>query len=354
MRTIGWSLALALLGALPGCGVTPEPVVSSLPAQGFAAAAAEDGDKAAFDAGRSVIIIREFDAGSNTCAARSFETRRVVPDVMILIDRSASMQSGSIDRWTPAVRAIKAVTASFDQGASFGLMLFPALTSDCAPGVLDVAPATGNASTISRKLASTAPFGATPTGETLQAALEVFRQRKAATLGAPQPGYVLLVTDGAPSCPNAQGEVGLSDALDADKQLALSAIDALHTEGIQTYVLGFNALEDLRFSGALTEFAQHGGTDHYYLISDEASLLGALDSIAVAVVSCSFDFDTDVSDPTLVHVTLNGTTLRPGDADGWSIQGRTVTVHGDACTVLQSGEAQKIELTLECAPVVYL
>ncbi len=350
-------LWIATLSVLAGCGFTPEPVVSSLPAPGLANGPVDDSDdvdKTTLDGGRTTAA--NVVPASNTCAAQSFQTRRLVPDMIIVLDRSSSMQSGSVDRWTPAVAAIKSLTATFDQGVSFGLMIFPALDASCSPGAVDVPIGPGNASTIARALAKTAPFGATPTGETLQAALATFRLRSATSTSAPPPRYVLLVTDGEPTCPNAEGFVGRLEGLAADKQVALQAIDALRAEGVQTYVLGYDALQDLRFAGTLTEFAQHGGTEHYYLVQDEASLLATLDSIADAVVNCSFDFAADTTDvdPSLVHVTLNGMTLRPNDPNGWSIQGRTVTVRGEACQRLQQAQDQKIDIALECAPVVYL
>jgi Mg-chelatase subunit ChlD len=306
--------------------------------------AGSDGGPAALDRNK----------GLETCAQQDFRTREVVPDILIVLDRSSSMQIGTVDRWTPAVAAIKSLTKTFDQGVNFGLMTFPGSAGICAPGELEVAVGSSNAASIARELASQAPGGSTPTGESLQAALAAFRATAEPVASDQSPRYVLLVTDGQPSCPTAEGYIARTEALEVDTQLAIQAIDGLRAEGINTFVLGYDATTDPRLASALTEFAQHGGTERYYLVQDEVSLRTALDTIADAVITCSFEFDADVTDPELVHVQLNGKTLRPDDPNGWEITGRTVTIRGESCTTLQKGIDQRVEITMECTPVIYL
>lgn len=352
MADVRWSL-ISLFGVLVGCGVGPDPMLSSPP--NGPTAAMEDvgvGDAPVRDGGAN--SARSVSKNADNCGRQTFRTREVVPDMLIVLDRSASMQTRE-DRWTPAVAAIKSLTSTFELGVSFGLMLFPAVGDDaCAIGSVRVSMATGNASNIARELAGTAPGGATPTGESLQAALRSFQQAASASPESRQPRYVLLVTDGEPSCPTAEGSTTRSEDMEADKELTLQAIDALRAEQIETFVLGYDGSLDTRFARALTEFAQHGGTDSYYIVSDEESLGTALESIADAVISCGFELESDPPDPQLVHVTLNGVTLRLDDRNGFSLSGRTVTIRGEACSKLQAGKDQQVEITLECAPVVYL
>lgn len=356
MADVRWSL-ISVLSVLMGCGVDPDPTLSSrLNGTMAGSAATEDvrvGDTQVPDGGASSAR-PSVSKDADNCGRQTFRTREVVPDMLIALDRSASMQTRE-DRWTPAVAAIKSLTSAFDLGVSFGLMLFPAVGNDaCAVGSVRVPMATGNASNIARALAGTAPGGATPTGESLQAALQSFQQAASASPDNRQPRYVLLVTDGEPSCPTAEGSTSRLQDLEIDKQLTLEAIDALRAEEIETFVLGYEGALDTRFARALTEFAQRGGTDRYYIVSDEESLAEALGSIADAVISCGFELESDDPDPQLVHVTLNGVTLRPNDPNGFSLIGRTVTIRGEACSKLQAGRDQQVEITLECAPVVYL
>jgi Mg-chelatase subunit ChlD len=354
-RASAW--LIAVLSAGFGCTAAPDSLVSNaLPAAPSPATPVDEAGppfEAPFDAGKPIVGSVPL---NDNCGQQSFRTREVVPDMMIVLDRSASMQSRGIDRWTPVVSAIKSLTATFDHGISFGLLLFPGLETSCTPGAVKVPVAAGNAALVERALVSTAPFGFTPTGESLHNALLAFRASAAARAqGSPAPPrYVLLVTDGEPSCPSAEGAGGRTAELALDKELTLQEIDALRAEGIDTFVLGCDAGMDARLASALAEFALHGGTGSYYDVRDEKTLLAAFNNIAQAVINCSFQLDTRVLDPALVHVSLDQAALPQDDPNGWTLSGQTVTVHGAACTKLQEEQNQQIDITLDCVPTMLL
>jgi hypothetical protein len=160
---------------------------------------------------------------------------------------------------------------------------------------------------------------------------------------------VLLVTDGQPTCPNAQGGAGSrGDTLEQDKQLTLQAIDALRMAGINTYVVGYDAALDPQFATSLTEFAQRGGTEKYYPVQDENSLAEAFKNISTAVIKCEAEISTYFASARDVHVLLDGTELVLDDPNGWRLEGKTVLIDGDACTTLQSGRGHKIEVVVDC------
>jgi Mg-chelatase subunit ChlD len=364
------------------------------------------------DAGKGTATAAKPDAALSTaepdnCGKSGFSTGSASPDMMIVLDRSGSMKpnggditglrcdnvglfdlvtanrcddagidctraadkltvncggtqastKGPVDRWDPSVKAIETLTTQFDATVNFGLMTFPASSNQCGPGDLQVDLGPGTASMIKSVLDKTQPGGGTPTGETLQAALKYFQDHPSggADTVAP-PRFVLLVTDGQPTCPNANGGGGGrgGNQLTADLKFTTDALDALTAEGIKTFVIGYDAALDATFASALTSFAQHGGTDNYYAVQNEDSLSMAFQSISRKVVTCDFVFKTPITDPRLVHVTLDGNTLRPDDPSGWTLAGDVVTVQGDSCAALQTGAGHRVEIVLECEPVVYL
>ncbi|MDB4976985.1 MAG: putative secreted protein [Myxococcaceae bacterium] len=338
------------------------------------------------------------DAGSTTdptnCGKSGFSTGAVIPDMLIVLDRSGSMKQeaggniglncsgtpdfitagacslagidcksamwamttscggtqtpGAVNRWDPSVKAIESLTTMFDSTVSFGLMTFPKENArQCGPGEMKVPIGLGTAGQIAAVLDKMQPGGNTPTGQTLELALQSFQGAGIGADTVVPTRYVLLVTDGQPTCP------GGNNALQADIQYTLDAIDKLRDEGIKTFVVGYDAALDQQFSDALTQFAQHGGTDKYYPVQNEDSLSMAFQSISQKVVTCRFEFKNDIGNVDYLHVTLDGKTLRPNDPNGWALEGKTITVQGDSCATLQGGQGHRVEIVLECEPVLY-
>ena len=424
MREVCWSrIALVTLACCSayGCG-SSENLTGDAPSstsEMVNVGSKDGGAKLAShgDAGGSSNVVRA-DAGKassgadaalstsdpDNCGKSGFSTGSIIPDMLIVLDRSGSMkptsripdglrcdnigpldfltgaqcdannidctrpadkltvycggtqQKGSVNRWDPSVSALEKLTAQFDTTVSFGLMTFPSTQSDsCGPGDVQVPIGLGTAAPIKKVLDSTKPGGGTPTGETLQAALKLFQDSAIIGDTVAPTRYVLLVTDGQPTCPNAGGgNNARQNQLDADVKFTTDALDALNAEGIKTFVVGYDADLDPTFSQALTSFAVHGGTDMYFPVQNEDSLTNAFKSISQKVVTCAFEFKTQVKDPRLVHVTLDGNTLRPDDPNGWTLVDKTVTVQGDSCAALQTGKGHRIEIVMECEPVMYL
>lgn len=344
-----------------------------------------------------VSMDRPKEGEQENCGQESFRTGPVTPDILIVLDRSGSMRPGDgaamlrcngmpdiitqlacvaagidcnsdrdrntvqcggmetrvIDRWAPSVAAIKKLTMDFNEDIAFGLLTFPGQNGGgrnggCTPGSMQVPIGLNKAAAISMVLDATQPQGGTPTGQALQSALEEFRKQQASDTVMPA-RYVVLVTDGQPTCPNAQGGMGGGgNALMADKKLTLDALDALNKEGIKTFVIGYDAALDPQFSMALTEFAQHGGTEKYYAVQDEMSLNEAFKTISSAVIKCEATLSSSFVRPEDIHVKLDGNELPLNDPNGWRIEQQTVFIEGEACSTLQSGRGHKIEVVVDC------
>ena len=300
-----------------------------------------------------------------------------VPDMMIVLDRSGSMTQGG--RWVPSVSAIKSVTDQLQTQIAFGLAMFPAPPADpsmvlgdalscitapdpqmcldaieaqaCAPGGIIIPTAPSNAAMIGQTLDAVMPAGGTPTPETLQTLVAEYANQTVGPDAAITLKYILLVTDGQPTCPNGNG----SDVTQPDIDASNAAIEALTAAGVKTYVIGYdtNTPGNEMLAQVLDGFAQRGGTGEmmHYPVEDEASLLAVLQGIASQLVSCSYELDTAPS-PDHVRVLLDGAQINLDDPNGWVLMGdRTVQIQGGACDQLRGTGAHSVEVTVECGVV---
>lgn len=291
------------------------------------------------------------------------------PPFMGTVNCGGMAPSPAVDRWTPAVQGIKTLTQQFQTKISFGLTVFPGDGAGgggpgggpgggnndlCAPGTQRVPTGLNTAAAIAMNLDRTQPSGATPTAAALQAAHQQIMQKMSDPDAKVPPQYVLLVTDGQPTCPNARGSTFNGGALQQDHALTIQALDALTKAGVKTYVLGYDATVDANLAMALNEFAMHGGTGMFHPVRDAASIVEQFTKITASVASCSYQLDRKPHDPTYVLVKLDDKQLDLDVPDGWSIDGQNVTIQGAACTKLKDGASHRLVVTVECDPVAPL
>jgi hypothetical protein len=264
-----------------------------------------------------------------------------------------TMMTPGVDRWAPAVMAIKSLTMMFQDKVSFGLTTFPGPMTmgqdgNCVTGTLRVPVGVNKAGMIASALDATQPGGYTPTAQTLQAVLQLTMQKKASPDAEVPPQFVLLVTDGSPNC--------VGQSLDNDTQAhqaTIQAIDALAKEGVKTFVIGYDASVDARLATQLTEYAQRGGTNNFFAVQDAASLVMKFTEITNVIAECTYTLDKDPLDKMYVRVELDKESLKVDDPNGWSISGKTVTLGGSACAKLRDGsKTHTLAVTVECVPVV--
>ena len=337
-------LVLGLLSTL-ACGGSDDEMSSSGPLEEKDGGAHVPGKSK--DAGRdagskrdSATASSSSSSSSNACDKLDLTAMATPPDILIVLDRSTSMLMG---RWDPSVAAVKEFTAGLDQTVSFGLMLFPAKSDDiCAPGMVDVPVGEMNAQKIATSLAASPPtpfpLGATPTSTSLMAALTALDPMDCADC-IPTPKYVLLVTDGEPNC--AEDPVG-----DTNR-----AIDALTAKGVKTYVIGYDLSANPNSVMIMNGFAQHGGTDKYYPVEDQASLVTELTRVAGELVPCEFSLKEDIADPSYVRVEIDGKTYSYGT--DWTVDGSKIVLDpmGGACPKLRDAKLHNVKVTRECDPV---
>lgn len=215
------------------------------------------------------------------------EAQECVPSrMMMILDKSSSMQTGSIGpdtKWEIAVNALDQVTNQFDSQIEMGLTVFPD-PNQCSPGAQKVAPGLNSHSMIMGELSTEPPPGGnwTPISQTLDA---VALQPEMAN--GTMPRYAVLITDGWQWC----------DPYDSGTRFdAVGAVGNLNAAGVTTYVVGFGGSVD---SLTLNQVAVTAGTEIpgcdpsnndpaspnqcYYQADDPAELIAALTAIADTV-----------------------------------------------------------------------
>jgi Mg-chelatase subunit ChlD len=375
----------ALLTSAPGCGSDPsaagsgtfdtpvnggagtDAAVASGTPGGATAGGATTGAAGGTTAGGTTGAAPASAGGTNPaglCQQFSIDSGRVTPDMLIVLDRSSSMQGQGVDRWTPSVRGIKAVTAQLDSMIHFGLMAFPGRGADatllggggmsCAAGTLEVPVGPRAAAAIATSLDGLMLVQTTPTATTLEAAHGVLGSGTPTLDSVSSAKFVILVTDGAPNCSTGTGG-GRGGAGNDPAAVAASvaAIAAMKTDGIKTYVLGYDTQNDPTLKAALDQMAQAGGTGdtEHRAIENEASLTAEFRRIIGGATSCEFALNTPPSDPNFVLVQLDGAKLALGAADGFTLSAdrKRLTVQGSACTKLQSQtENHVLTVKVEC------
>jgi hypothetical protein len=366
------SLSAALcIGA--ACGSDPEQRTSS----GVTADDSNTGeDKPTKDAGKRASkdsgVKRDAAGGKQqttdldpeTCDKLNINARPQAPRILIVQDRSGSMvgygdtRNMGKNRWAPSANAIKKLTSDLTETVAFGLMLFPSKAAgpwgrptpatSCGPGKLNVPVATMTADAIAMALDANPPdIGATPTASTLEVAKGALSEDGCVDCGNPPPMYVLLVTDGQPTC----GANGVATPTSEEVDATVAAIEDLRKNNISTYVIGYDTASDPPAAAAMDLFAMAGGTDKYLPVEDEASLLAELTRIAGQLVPCEFELSSDIPDPTYVRVEIDGVTYEY--MKDWHVEDRKIvlTPEGGACPTLRDAKVHNLKITRECKPI---
>jgi hypothetical protein len=217
------------------------------------------------------------------------------PDILIVQDKSGSMNNDPTDnrctvpgctKWEHVTTAITNVLAATDGTVNWGIKYFPNdSTCDASlPPAVGIAPLNGAAVTAS--LATTTPVGNTPTRDAI-----VYGTQYLQSLTDTNPKFLLLATDGLPTCPGSCTSTSTAVCMMSDDSPGAEvAVMSAATQGIKTFVVGIgylttavSTLNQLAIEGGE---AQVGGATSYYAATDEAALEAALNSIVVTTAGC--------------------------------------------------------------------
>ena len=312
-----------------------------------------------------------FDAstdGPATCGLQTFDLKRKPAEILLVLDRSKSMiedtvADGVTKKWDAALPALKQVIMDSNASVSWGLKVFPeGEDSACVAAsvtnnvVVPMAPM--NAANVVAGINATMPAGnGTPTGAAINAAVNYLK-----TLNTDNPKYILLATDGQPSCGALPSS---STGSDIGGPYAETAVSAALTAGFPTFVLGV-ATSSSGEVAILNSLADKGGKPrpnapltHFYLGTSQAELTAAFRVITGEASNCIFPLNPPPpvkDDPTKLgaYIAGNPDTKIPHDAtktNGWAYtdaNDSAVQVYGTWCEMIKSAGADKVKIIYGC------
>lgn len=292
-------------------------------------------------------------------------------DVLLLFDRSGSMvtEFGSGTRFSVEAGLLDQLVARYEARLRFGFQAFPShdcagASPGCCAGAPDVELADSDGDAIRAAIAGAAPVeGNTPTAAALRLAREYYAR---VDDGVPD-RYVLLSTDGHPSC-SATGRLegdrfGANGARTSGPcHDALAEVDALVAAGIKLVVLGVGPdLDDDPNGGpsCLQEMAARGGAaspgrSAFYPAADPQQLERALQVIfgGVAPPTCLLALDEVPTDPSRVLVLVDGQPIPRSREHGWDWESPDdpthLRLHGAYCERLERFQIQTVEVRYGC------
>jgi hypothetical protein len=338
-------------GGATGAGTEPAP-----PGGGFYLPDAATGSGPASNADAGVSGVGTGPICRDMTTPVSFESR--TPDVVIVFDKSGSMNEpfGNGTRLSTELRLLKPLVLMFQDRIRWGFEEFPMNTANmscptgcCADRVAPgVAPMNGAAVVQSMEFEANISIRIqTPTAEALRTAAAYY----AGLQDGVSERFVLLSTDGEPTCPGPN-----------PCEAAVQAVTRLAMQGVKTIVLGIG--DDFTGGGTpscLDRMAQAGGVPkpggppHYYPGSDPPSLQRYLTEITtnLAKPSCVLTLTSAPPDPKKVAVFLDANEVPwdPKHQNGWDYDGPTrIELFGAACMSLQSLSVKAIRVLQGCPP----
>ena len=294
----------------------------------------------------------------NNCGARSLPAQKVAPDIMILLDASASMNEPispsctagcpGPTKWAAAVDAIDTVVDATTTQVDWGLMLMAGAANACDIGDLGVGVGANDAIRVA--LARRTSGGTlTVTGNRpTRAAVTGAASSIAATLSPVRPSperVILLITDGAPNC-----NPGAPDGLTDDTAGTVNAMTAVLESGVYTFVVGLAtsgpaamALDQLATSGGMPR----AGFPAYYPASSSADLIAAMNALVASTAGCLFAVpppptNDGVTSRSSIGVVVGSQQIPQDAMNGWTYTDTTLSaiqLHGASCDTVRNTDA---------------
>jgi hypothetical protein len=305
----------------------------------------------------------------------TFQRRQA--DVLLVFDRSESMitEFGTGTRYSVVADQLGELVDVYQDKLRFGFQPFPDRqpcenqSIGCCAGPPTVPLTLSDAPDIRAGIAAAAPpAGSTPTAGALRRAHEYFAALDDGNLDR----YVLLATDGKPSC-DINGHLA-DDVADADGMWvlgpcrdALGEVDGLVAAGIKVIVLGVGSgLQDDPGGqpGCLEELARRGmGAEArpedrpwFFSGSEPDRLETALQAIFGGTIRppCELTLKAAPPDPDQVAVYLDGHQVPRNRNYGWDYESPDEPTHlhffGDYCRRIDRFQVDAIQVRYGCLP----
>jgi len=314
------------------------------------------------DASTDAIEVADGDA----CADIEFEVTNVVPTVVLLIDRSASMSSEDLDAANPGVSRWDGLkTALLDPAGAiatlqdqvrFGVIFYaggnrgqtcPVLDQGGDPATL-MPPRTGLLADFTTYFQPLDTLPDTPTGESV-----AFTADQLTAFTEVGPKYIVLATDGEPDlCADRQEPSG--------RDRSLAEVTAAFASGITTFVISVGTevgqmhLTEIANAGQGFPTTDMPATPRYYQVTTQQALAKAFQDIITGTRSCTLSLNGEI-DPKLAdrgEVLLDGMPVPRSDTDGWRVvDGSTIELVGNACEAIQEG-VHSLSASFPCEVII--
>jgi hypothetical protein len=282
---------------------------------------------------------------------------------MLVLDRSASMKdpptgaTTATSKWDLVVPGMNEVIRGTEATVFWGLKSFPEGSgSECVAGsvtdAIDVPMGLMNAAAMTSTILATTDEGnGTPTGDAIKQAVAYLK-----TLTSNNRRYILLATDGEPSCPKPS---------ETSRTYAVQAVTDAAAAGFHTFVVGVSTtkatattvLNQLAVAGLEARPDPNPLATKYYLANTKDELVQAIQAITGVVSTCLFPLNMKPPVPSNIAVKVDGTKA-PQDTthvDGWdytSPELLAVEVFGSWCDKIKTAGANKVEIIYGCPGVV--
>jgi hypothetical protein len=282
------------------------------------------------------------------------------PYVMLVVDRSGSMNDGKLSDVKDKFASASGFLAKTSARAQFGLILFSAGDQSsggdqCQPGTI-TQPVGASTDQVRQSIISATAEGGTPTAASLRAVLD---DPKMNTAEAGRDRYVMLLTDGAPNCNrditlpctfvDQCGEKTWKCCLDEDA--TVQQVATLASQGIRTFVIGFGNDTSAPGSQAykvLDRAAEAGGLAQtqdrkFFQANNSDDLQKALDIFGRIIQTCNYNLAEAPREDMLqvVFVYTNEDNreevLTPSSDWTYNSVSHQVSIIGSRCTEIEDG-----------------
>jgi hypothetical protein len=378
-------MAAVLAAACSAAVKAPSGAAGSAGASGTSGAAGASGGTAGGGTPTGFGGFNVSDAGTRTeagptedanCGLQNFALDRRPAIVLLLQDRSTSMRNelNNLTRWATVVQAVKPVLQQTQAGISWGLKFFPEAKVCGVTAGVNIEPALNNAAAISAqldaiKIVANSPdnlglWDGTPVAPALRQAAAYM-----AALPSDKQKYILLATDGQPTCAGGDRLTGGGSPDSDDHPSGPAAVAEVVAMGIKVPVVGVSFsstwdptdLDDNEVT--LNEMAKAGGMPRpmdpaYYAANSSTELAAAFAQITGIVISCTFDLKgMKPPSPDDVAVKIDGVKV-PRDkmhGQGWDYDAdmANVVIYGQACDQLKGvGATNNVQIIFGCPGII--
>jgi hypothetical protein len=323
--------------------------------------------------GGSTVVTGSGGAGGGaSCGLQDFQINLDPPEILVVLDRSQTMGRNLMDKdpaageptkWSYVIPALTDVIRASRPDMSWGLKLFPQDGGECVnaslTSLIDIPVAAGNHAAVIGQAQAAVPIGdGTPTGAAVAVAADHLK-----SLTSTKRKFIVLVTDGQPSCTGRVGSIAYN-AGDAARADAVSGVTTAAQAGFPTFVIGV-ATTKANDVTTLNDLANAGGkpacpgcplAKQFYDGANQQQIQKAFADVADAAAACVFQLSSvpPVPNKVGVYVGANMAKAPRSATEGWEYAdatNTTVQVNGSWCDMIKTAGGNKVQIIFGCPDI---